>query len=312
MPVNIAVKNIRVRSLSVDYNVVSWEIDNTSEDVLDYTFQVLRSEAPMGPFDAVSTELEDAYTFVDNRIKIANAFRQDNYVIRVKRKSDSTTADFGPESKEPAADLTALEIRKHINLLMREFVGRRCWILPVRSFGQRCPCYDKTLKQRTRSGCRLCFDTGFVRGYHHPIESWVQFDPSANANQQTNVGELQQQNTTARMGYFPTVKPKDLIVEPENVRWRVALISSTQRLRAVVHQEVQLHRVPPTDIEYALNIDMAVVETNSCGRTTSVDINNIQLSSGRNFTNPHTLDSFESEEIPGVYALYGTTYGTLK
>lgn len=312
MPINIEVKNIRVRSLSVDYAVVSWEIENTTEDVLDYTFQVLRSEAAMGPFDPISTELEDSYIFVDNNIKVANAFRQTHYKIRVKRKSDGETQDFGPTDRDPPPDLTATEIRKHINLLMREFVGRRCWILPVRTFGQRCTCFDNRLKQRTRSGCRLCYDTGFVRGYHHPIESWIQFDPSANANQQTNVGELQQQNTTVRLGYFPPVKPKDVVIEPENVRWRVALVSTTQRLRAIVHQEVQVHRIPPTDIEYALNIDMSVQETDSCGRVTTMDMNNVQLASGRNFTNPHTLESFEREEIPGIFSLYGTSYGEIK
>jgi hypothetical protein len=301
MPVSIEVRNVRVRSLSVDYVVVSWEIENTTEDVLDYTFQVLRSEAAMGPFDPISAEMEDRYIFVDNSVKVANAFRQSHYIIRVKRKSDNTVQDFGPTDREPAPDLVATEIRKHVNLLMREFVGRRCWVLPVRTFGQRCTCYDTRLKQRTRSGCRLCYDTGFIRGYHHPIETWIQFDPSANANQQTNVGELQQQNTTMRLGYFPPVKPKDIVVEPENVRWRVVSTSSTQRLRAAVHQEVQVHRIPPTDSEYLIAIDMTTREVDSCGRTEVVDINNVQLSEERNFTNPHTLENFEREEYEHAF-----------
>ena len=48
MPVSLAVKDLKVRSLDIDFNEVSWTLADTVEDVLDYAFQVLRSESPSG------------------------------------------------------------------------------------------------------------------------------------------------------------------------------------------------------------------------------------------------------------------------
>lgn len=314
MALCIKVEKIRVRSLAVTHYVVSWEIASTSVDLLDYTFQVLRSEAAAGPWMVLSPEMRDQYSFVDNRIKAFNEYRQHHYIIRVKHRQTGDFQDFGPASPAAEPDLVATEIRKHINLLMREFVGRRCWVLPARTFGQRCPaCWNVTLKKKVKSGCRTCYDTGFVRGYMSPIESFIQFDPNPKNNQPSNVGELQQSNTTARMGFFPPIKPKDVIIEPENRRWRVTNVSSTQRLRAVVHQELQLHEIPKSDSEYLIDIDLGTGILDTCtGELAPLDLQDLFLAGARNFTNPQTLVNFEDEEIPDIFAIYGTTYPEVK
>lgn len=311
----LEVRDLRVRSLSIDFNEIAWEVAPTSEDLLDYTFQVLRSEAPAGPFDAVSPPLEDLFFFLDNRVKANNRWRQWHYKVRVTHKQTGDIKDFGPAQLGGEPDLIATELRKHLNLLFREFVGRRCWILPARTFGQRCTdCFNVTLKQRTKSGCLMCFDTGWVRGYHTPIESFIQVDPSADTNQQTNVGELQQSNTTARLGFFPPVKVRDVIIEPENRRWRVVQKSATQRLRVDVHQEIQLHEIPKSDIEYNIDFDLGTHEVKTASGTVqkAIGIKDLFLAGSRNFTNPHTLENFEKEEIPGIFALYPSTYSRVK
>ena len=298
MSIGITVQKLKIRSLDVDFHEVSWEIESVSAqtDIFDYTFAVLRSGGAEGPYEVITAEMEDQYLFIDNNLKAADIYRQYHYKIRVTRKSDGATEEFGPASPDPEPDLIALELRKHMNLLFREFIGRRCWVFPARTFGQRCGCFNPTLQKRTKSGCRTCYDTGYVRGYFTPIEAWISFDPSPKANQQTNMGEMQQTNTTARVGYFPPLKPRDLIIEPENIRWRVVSVSTTQQLRAPVHQEVQLHRIPKTDIEYALNFDIGGA------------LKDLFLSPARNFTNPHNLENFMDEEIPDILNLYPGTY----
>ena len=297
----LEVKNVKVRSLSVDYNQVTWEIADTTEDVYDFTFQILRSEAAAGPFDAVSPEMEDQYIFVDNTIKGSHLYRQYHYLVRVKHKASGTTTDFGPFSKGPEPDLVATELRKHINLLMREFIGRRCWVLPVRTMGQRCgDCWNDRLKKRTRSGCRTCYDTGFVRGYHRPMEVWVNFDPSPSNEQPTNVGRVQQTSTTARMGFFPPVKPDDLIIEPENLRWKVRTRSTTQQGRAPVTQEIQLHLIPSSDIEYVVPLDL------------ERQIEDVFFNPNRNYTNPQDISGEDDLDFPGIYQLYPDYYPEIK
>jgi hypothetical protein len=296
VPVFLRVKDLRVRSLDLDFHEVSWKLENTTEDVLDFSFQVLRSESPSGPFQPLAPAFQDQYIFIDNIIQVTHRWRKYFYVLRVTHRASGDFKDTDPVSKDPDPDLIALELRRHMQLLFREFAGRRCWVLPVRTFGMRCECWSEVLQKRTRSGCRTCFDTSFVRGYMSPIESWIQMDPSPKTEQPSNVGKLQQSNTTMRMANYPPLKPGDLVIEPENRRWRVVQVSQTEQLRATVHQEVQLHEIPPKDIEFAipLVLDQALKD--------------LWLSPSRNFSNPQNLENFEAEEIPKVFALYNTTY----
>ena len=94
MPVLLQVRDLKSRSLDVDFHEVSWVLANTSEDVLDYTFQVLRSESPSGPFDSISTPFDDRYVFIDNVVQIAHRWRKYFYVLRVTQKRSNDFQDF--------------------------------------------------------------------------------------------------------------------------------------------------------------------------------------------------------------------------
>jgi len=292
VPVSISIQRFRVTSLDVDLHDVTWDVQDTTEDILDYTFQLLRSEGPEGPYDVLTPEMNDQYRFVDNNIRRGNLYATLYYKLVVKHKMSGDTAVYGPEARVPEADLIAVELRKHMNLLMREFVGRRCWILPVRTSGQRCSCWNTVLAKRRHSLCYLCFDTGFVRGYMSPIESWVSIDPFASVEQNSGTGPTQQANTTARMGWYPPLKPRDVIIEGENNRWRVVQVNTTEQTRASLRQELTLHMIPKGDIEYKLEFDIGKA------------LKDVWLSPSRNFTNPQNLETFRDEEVPNVFNLY--------
>ena len=296
MGVLIELRELRVRSLDIDFSELTWKLADTSEDIFDYTFQIQRSESPNGPFEDLGVPFQDKYSYVDNTVASGHRWRKYFYQVHVTQVPTGEHKDFGPVSKDPDADLVALELRRHMQLLFREFAGRRCWVLPARTFGQRCSCYNMTTRSRRQSGCLLCFDTGFVRGYLSPIESWIQVDPSAKTEQNTNVGAQQQSNTTCRLAWYPPLKPRDLIIEPENRRWRVVQVSQTEQGRAAVHQEVQLHEVPSKDIEFAvpLNLHEALAD--------------LWLNPSRNYTNPQNLESFMDSEMPNILGVYTSSY----
>lgn len=296
MPVALRIKDLKVTSLDLDFHEVSWALEDTSEDVLDYSFQVLRSESYSGPFDPLTPPFDDRYIFRDNVIQVAHRWRTYFYLIRILHKASGDFEDFGPSAKEPQPDLQAIEIRRHVQHLFREHAGRRCWLMPLRTFGQRCECWDPYLKKRTRSGCLTCYSTGFVRGYLSPIEIWGQIDPSPKSEQNTNVGPQQQVNTTARFGASPPIKPGDLIIEAENKRWRVVTVSQTEKARARIHQEPTIHQIPEKDVEYAIPLELDTA------------LKDLVMVPARNLTNPHNLEAFENEEIPSIYNLYKSTY----
>lgn len=283
-----------VRSLDIDYLELSWELENTLEDIFDYTFQIQRSESPEGPFSNISVEFQDRYSFLDELIVVGHKWRQLFYKIVVKRKRDSFSETFGPYSSEPEPDLIAIEIRRNLVLLMQEHAGRRCWVLPRKTFGQRCSCWDDVLGKQSRAGCRECFDTGFVGGYLSPIETWIQIDPSPRNDQAALVLKTQQVLTTMRMANYPPIKPDDLIVEMENRRWVVVSATATEHSRAPLLTEASIREVQPKDVEFAvpLHLDTA--------------LKNIWATPPRNFSNPHSLESFERDQVPNILELYQT------
>lgn len=290
--VRLVVRRIRVRSLDRDFFEVSWEVEDTSEDTLDYSFQILRSESPSGPFDVLCPPFSDRYIYVDNDIPTGNRWRLLHYLVRVTHIPTGEVKDFGPVTHEPEPDLIALELRRHVQLLLHEHAGRRCWVLPIRTFGPRCECWDRKMHKKLRSRCVLCFDTSFLRGFLSPIEVWMQVDPSPRTTQTTRGGSQQQSNTTARVGYYPPLKPNDLIVEPENRRWRVVSVELAEQNRAPVHQELVLHEIPPKDIEFEvpLHLDGA--------------LRDLWLSPPRNYSNPQSLENLRAEEFEDLLKLY--------
>lgn len=290
----LEVVRTRVRSLTLDNYVVSWEIQDTAEDVADYTFEVQRSEAQAGPWDTLSKPFRDRYRFTDTQMPAANPHRTFFYRLRIVHVPTGAESFSVPADAQPEADLITLEARRHMGLLLREFAGRRCWVYQRRTFGFRCPsCFSKILSKVTSSGCLTCYSTGYVRGYTAPIETWIQIDPGQNATKQSlNIGAIAQNNTTARLVDVDGLKPQDVIIEPENRRWRVISVGQTEHVRSPVHFELVLHEIPKGDIEYDIPVPLAD------------DLQDLALSPARNYTNPQNLENFQDEEIPSILSLY--------
>ncbi len=295
MPQYLPIDRLKVRSLDVDRKEFTWEVNDTQEDALDYTFQVLRSESPEGPFDPISDTFEDRYIFVDARVPSGDKFRQLWYKLEVIHKKSRDAKVYGPVTQEAEPSLDAQFIRRSEMTLLTQVVGRLCWLFKLRTFGPRCPsCWDNTSHKRTRANCRDCYDTGFLRGYHDPIEVWVQLDPAPRTKQNHPQQIDQQVGTTARTSFYPNINPGDILVEAENKRWRILSVACSERLRAPIKQEMQMKQIALTDIEYRLpiNLDRALKD--------------IQPSPPKMFTNPTDLSSYIDERVPDVFANYAT------
>ncbi len=292
----LPIEKLQVRSLDVDSNEVTWEVASpTHEDALDYTFQILRSESPEGPFEAITQAFEERYIFVDRRLPAGDKFRQIWYRLRVTHKATTEVVDFGPVTRQAEPDLIANYIRRMELTLFTQATGRLCWLFKRRSFGARCPsCWDSVTNKKLKSSCMTCYQTGFLRGYLNPIEVWVQIDPAAKAQQNNSQQVDQQTGTTARMSFYPNVVPGDVLVEAENKRWRVVKMTLSERLRSPIKQELVLIQINDTDIEYRLPIHLDEA------------LRDIQPSPPRMYTNPTDLQNSIDERIPDIFANYRT------
>lgn len=285
----LKVSQLYARSFDLDHLDVFWEVENFSGNILQFDFYLYCSESSYGPWQKLAGPFQDQYYFRDTTAPQRHEFRTLYYLLKIVDKVTSEEAEFGPTSQSGEPDLIALEINRQEDVLFREFVGRRCWLFPVRTFGGYCVCYDRVAGKPTKSNCLNCYDTGFLGGYLSPIETFIQFDPSGGTSVATPNGERQPNNSSARLISFPQVKPKDILVEAENKRWKVESVSSTQRLRSVVHQELALSKVSKGDVAFKLPINVESLRA-------------LEISAERNFVlRQHTDGEPELEDILAAY-----------
>ena len=287
----IKLTNIVVRSFELDHLDIFWELTSSVNDVLEeHDFYVLRSiDGAAGPYEQIAGPFYNTFLFRDPAVHLLNKWRKYFYRIKVVHRPTSEEWQSQPASLEAPPDLIALEIIRRESLLLQEFNGRVVLLFPQLTFGQRCRhCWDigpkdNTIGRAVQQNCQTCFDTTYVGGFAQPMRIFAQIDPSPKSVQPTDLEEHQFVATTGRTTAFPPLKPKDMLVEAENKRWLVEKVTQTQKLRAVVRQELQLRQYSPDNIKHKVPVNFDLLHN---------------FSPAREYTRPMSLQSEQQEEQP--------------
>jgi len=259
----INVTSISVRSYDLDYLSVFWKLnDQDSERIEEYDFFILRSiDGAAGPYQVIAGPFYNTFRFRDPDVQRLHKWRTYFYKIRMVHRATQTVREYGPEWLRSPPDRIALEIQRREALLWKEFAGRLIYHFPRMTFGQRCKhCWDtgprgNSIARETIQNCASCFDTTFVGGYAKPMAIWAQFDPAPIQSIKTDIKEIHISNTTARTVAFPPIQARDMLVEGENRRWLVERVSTTEKSRAIIRQELVLKEFMKDDIAYAVPIN---------------------------------------------------------
>lgn len=279
----IEVKSFVVKSYDLDHLDLAWQLNAQNEEAIsEYDFFVLRSvDGAAGPYNIIAGPFHNTYLFRDCDVQQLHKWRNYFYKLRLVRRSDQETREHGPQYLQAPPDRIALEIQRREALLFKEFAGRIVFLFPQLTFGQRCGhCWDlgsrgNTIGRAVQQNCATCYDTTFVGGFARPMSVYMQIDPCPVQPQRTDLKEHQFIKTSGRTGAFPPIRPKDMIVEAENKRWLVESVSTTEKARAVIRQELVLTAYPKDDIKYAVPI------------TAPLDLNH---GPEREFTRPMCVD----------------------
>lgn len=251
----IEVDTLTVHSLSRKYLLIDWTIESTIEDVTDYQFYVEKSESPEGPFDEIAGPLVDTYEYQDFEVSLIDKWRKLYYRIRIYKPATEEQSYSEARTTYTDPDIIALEIIRRENLLLELEVGTLCWIIPRKTFGQRCPqCWSEAESRVIDSQCEACYKTGFIDGFLNPIQVYINLSPSPKSMIVANFGELEPNECDAWMSNYPLIKPKDMIVETTNKRWRVINQAETEKKRIPVRQLLRLKEIQPGDIEDKLHV----------------------------------------------------------
>jgi hypothetical protein len=272
------VKNLIVTSLGLDNerNDILWAFTDPQAS-LAYEVWVERSGAVSGPFQLIA-KTYNAVSYTD-WYKRHDEWSRYFYRLKVMRRKDMSVAEISPEaSNEMQPDLVLAEIRRRGNLLLKEFNGSPVLYYPVRTDGTRCPdCWDDLARQRSRSHCKTCFDTGYVAGYYNPVLMYVNIhEDQSQIAQNPETDEMLVRPATAAVPGALTVQFGDLLLERTNIRWTVADIDRTEKLRVKATQHLRLHQIPETDIKY--RVPLPQVDTFD------------QIELNREYSRPYTLN----------------------
>lgn len=258
----IEVTTFLVKSFDLDHLDLQWSLNVQDEESIgSYDFFVLRSvDGAAGPYNVIAGPFHNTYLFRDGDVQQLHKWRNYFYRLRLVRRSDQETSEYGPQCLQASPDRIALEIQRREALLFKEFAGRLVFLYPQLTFGQRCGhCWDSgsrgnTIGRAIQQNCSTCYDCLFVGGFARPMGIYLQIDPSPIQPQRTDLKEHQFVKTSARTWAFPPIRPKDMIVEAENKRWLVEAVSVTEKGRATVRQELSLTAYPKDDIKYKVPI----------------------------------------------------------
>lgn len=283
----IEVVNIQVRSFDLDFLDIYWDVAPCYESLLDYEFIVQTSDAEFGPYYDLTVPIVNRFHVRDVTVKGRHSmYHRRYYRVIVRSRLDPTKTATFPDPNLGGAklgappDLHALEMARINNLKLSEFMGRLVWVFPRKQSGQRCGlCWDRTMSRKTRSSCPTCFDTTWVGGFHPPVATYAAVISPVEATASTNVANIQNQDSTLLAGNYPELSAGDVVVEAENVRWRVGQsITKIRKGRALVRQQAPIHEICKGDIEYELPI-----------RLSDEEVRDLVASPERNYTNPQGL-----------------------
>lgn len=234
---------------------VSFEIANTMEELTDYQFDILRSDASNGDFELIAINVQD-FQFEDYSVNLANQQLEYYYKIRVVDKDTDEILESDIASTVNYSENEYVNYLRYVNKIYLEDVinNPKVKYLKKKKFGQYCSeCYDDVREKPRKQNCKCCYGTKFEGGYYKPVEISVNYLVDSSSKQENlgvtgiNVEEGPIQLWTSE---FPIISPGDILVFSDGTRFRVVTWSNSDRAGRTLRQTLQAQKIPYSDIIY--------------------------------------------------------------
>lgn len=179
-----------------------------------------------------------------------------HYTIRA---TGDSTAEARVSAQEPPGDTMALAAADQLRMFLRSpEVGRKCYHLPRKQFGDRCSeCWDAIRQRKITDRCETCFGTGFLAGYGTPEEVFISLRVDKQLIEQAGFTQHQESSSACWLTNHPDLSQDDLIVEPENRRWRVIQVKDIEKRRTTFRQIALLDEIERDQVEYQIPVEAA-------------------------------------------------------
>jgi len=130
------------RSFELDSITIFWEIEDISkeDDIYAFSMELFKSEAYNGPYDKVAGPFFNIFQYRDSLNLEDHKNRNIYYKLKVTDIRTNESIMVGPTAQLPEPDLIAMEVIRQEDMLFRNFIGRRCYVFPRKTFGHICIC----------------------------------------------------------------------------------------------------------------------------------------------------------------------------
>jgi hypothetical protein len=249
----------------LDFNLLNWEFEPTTEDLDNLTLNVYRSESQgidgtLTDFQVINSGItlnETSYRD-DSVVGLMDPLRFWNYKLTLKNNFTNTetllTSQPAFVKAKPESYIAKAILRKK-ELVLTKKIGRQFYLIKKRSWGVRCPdSWDDVLFRDTNPNCPTCFGTGWTGGYFTPIPMLGMVNAAPKYNQIQMFGEWKPSDKLLYTINYPILLPRDIIVDDNNLRWIVIQVRTVEHLGFLIEQQAQIGLIQPDDYIYTLNL----------------------------------------------------------
>ena len=243
---------------------IQWTIEDP--DNAGFTFEVLHSGSPSGPFEVISRSLPDSvFSYMDTDAHHFGLSTHHWYSVKVT-PSTGPANSFVAEPKTVGREWAGLKgrlarkARRDLQVTLEKLSGVPFLAVKRKRFGVRCHvCFNSATKDVVFSGCENCYSTSFEGGYHAPVRMWGKIDPAVIAQRMDPTGITETSVMGITMPEYPLMEPEDLMVEiATNRRFVVKQKAMSESRRVIVHQDLQVSELSRSDTAY--KVPLVLVE----------------------------------------------------
>lgn len=231
----------------------------TAPPDLIWWYKVVAVNTSSQSSDLATTEAESAF---DEEIFVKNPFVQDVPTIgEVKpvQPGNTQTPFTGFQTLPDISRVEQkwyLEIRKR-HMWLLQMGATKCKLFKRKWSGTKCSNWDPLRKIEDPSNSdTICFGTGFVGGYHTPMDISVSFiNPAAKVTRSMDFGYWQEFEPRNWTLWEPNLLDRDLIVNlVTGERFEITNVTRTTWRGLVLRQNFELRKIETTSVIYKLPI----------------------------------------------------------
>lgn len=257
----ISTKDLKATSIySSHFIYISFSIEDTTEDISKYRFDLYRSNSPTDNFNLIHTNIL-RFEFCDYSVNLLNP--EIKYFYKIKTINLST-------GKETFSDVFSVIDKKgdeytyylqELYDLYLDAVINNSELLLIKKIrtGQRCDCYDDVRNSSSEGNkCRKCWGTGYVGGYYSPIKIMANFyNTQGEQEEMIATGTIETKSPIQLwVPAFPIVQENDILLDTStNQRSKVMSVRPSIKNGKVIRQTLEISKIPEGDLIYRMPID---------------------------------------------------------